>query len=71
MFTLFPLEDETQRLPNIAGLSYLPEYVSAAEEAELVRQIDAGVWDTSWERRRQAFGASYGKADGTEKPLPD
>ena len=29
------------------------------------------VWDTSWERRRQAYGWSYGRSRGPNRPIPE
>jgi alkylated DNA repair dioxygenase AlkB len=34
----------------------------------LVKAIDAGPWDTTWERRRQLFGRAYGKS---RRPVAD
>ena len=56
---LFP--DEPEELPPIPGLTYIPEFVTGTEEAELVTAIDAGHWDTTWDRRRQSYGKSYGR----------
>ena len=64
---LFP--DGSEELPPIAGLTYRPDFVTATEEAELVTAIDAGHWDTTWDRRRQAFGEAYGRR-GHVPPLP-
>jgi alkylated DNA repair dioxygenase AlkB len=71
MGLLFALEAHNTALPAIAGLSYLRNYVTEAEEAELIRLIDAAPWDTTWERRRQLYGATYGRGRGVERPLPD
>jgi alkylated DNA repair dioxygenase AlkB len=71
MATLFQLEMDDSKLPPIPGLAYLTEYVTAVEEAELVQRIDAETWDTSWERRRQLYGASYGSDDGPVRSIPD
>src|SRR5688572_30764000 len=70
MMSLFPLEVAAAEIPNIPGLSYLPEYVTTEEGAELARLIDIEPWDTSWERRRQLYGASYGSGEGSVRPIP-
>lgn len=70
MDSLFPITVEAQDIPNIPGLSYLPEYVSESEEAALVAAIDAEVWDTSWERRRQPYGSAYGQEAGLGREIP-
>jgi alkylated DNA repair dioxygenase AlkB len=36
----------------------------------LVAAIDAEPWNTSWQRRRQLYGASYGAAEGEPRPIP-
>jgi alkylated DNA repair dioxygenase AlkB len=58
-------------VPRLDGLHYRPNYLSSDEAHDLVAQIDAGAWDTSWERRRQLFGAVYGKAVQVHQPLPE
>jgi alkylated DNA repair dioxygenase AlkB len=70
MAALFPLEMDDKKLPPIPGLVYLPDYVTADEETQLARWIDAEPWDTTWERRRQLYGATYGPGEGTERPIP-
>lgn len=70
MGTLFPLEVEVEEIPDIPGLAYMREYISLAEEAELAAAIDREPWDTSWDRRRQPYGAAYGKAEQPERPIP-
>lgn len=71
MRTLFPLQFEESVIPEIPGLAYLPNYITAAEEARLVEQIDAEPWDTSWERRRQPYGESYGSRSEQLRSIPD
>jgi len=70
MATLFPLEVTAEDVPSIPGLSYLPRYVTPEVEAELARSIDADPWDTTWERRRQQYGATYGPGQNAERPIP-
>src|SRR3954469_18368274 len=66
---LFPIEVTPKDIPEISGLSYIQEYISLGEERELVEAIDREPWDTSWQRRRQPYGASYGnKSPGS--PIP-
>jgi len=69
MRTLFPIDIEPAELPEIPGSLYLREYVSEAEERALVAAIDTEPWDVSWERRRQLYGASYGKEEAVS-PIP-
>jgi alkylated DNA repair dioxygenase AlkB len=71
MATLFPPDPDDEHIISIPGLAYLPEYVTAEEEAAFARLIDAMPWDTNWERRRQLYGASYGPEEGSERPIPD
>jgi alkylated DNA repair dioxygenase AlkB len=60
-------------VPDVPGLSYVPEYVTAEEERALLEAIDREPWLTDWQRRRQIHGLSYGSARGepqTVGPLP-
>jgi alkylated DNA repair dioxygenase AlkB len=68
--TLFPVAVEANDLPAIAGLSYLREYVSRGQEMDLAAAIDAEPWDTSWKRRRQLYGWSYGQGGEAVRPIP-
>src|SRR3954452_4979965 len=62
--------DESQATPDIPGLSYHPNYIDPKVESELVDAIDHERWDTTWKRRRQPYGAAYGKQDGSRRPIP-
>jgi alkylated DNA repair dioxygenase AlkB len=66
---LFPDALESD-LPRIPGLCYAREFITPAEEAELTDSIDAAVWDSTWERRRQFYGQSYGVTAVARPPLP-
>lgn len=68
MKLLFPI-DATE-IPQIRGLSYVADFVADIEEQALVSDIDSGEWDTTWERRRQPYGASYGRPKGERRPIP-
>ncbi len=69
---LFPLTVEEDDIPQISGLSYRPNYIDEMEETRLVRLIDIEAWDTTWERRRQLYGAAYGSDDANHaRPIPD
>lgn len=70
MGSLFPIKVLASDVPTIAGLSYWREYISPAEESNLVASIDRQRWDTTWDRRRQPYGASYGKRGTHEVPIP-
>ena len=43
----------------VAGLSYREDYISPAEEAELIAQIDRRPWSLELLRRRQWYGWAY------------
>jgi hypothetical protein len=71
MGTLFPLFlADGNDVPKISGLTYVPLYVGQDEEEALRAAIDGEVWDTTWGRRRQPYGASYGRRAGLERPIP-
>src|SRR4051794_32884746 len=69
MDTLFPATVSGKDIPAIPGLAYFPEYVTEAEERDLATLVDLQAWDTQWQRRRQPYGASYGKG-GSTLPIP-
>ncbi len=66
---LFPIAED-QVIPKIRGLKYYESYVSLPEESALVTAIDQETWDTNWKRRRQHYGASYGRASERTSPIP-
>jgi alkylated DNA repair dioxygenase AlkB len=70
MATLFSTESALDIIPRIPGLLYHAKYVDAKQEAELVAAIDAEPWDTTWKRRRQPYGQSYGKPDEVRREIP-
>ena len=54
----------------IAGLSYAPDFISAAQEATLLQMIDAQPWLTDLKRRVQHYGYKYDyKARGITQDL--
>lgn len=67
METLFPVAVD---IPEISGLCYVPQYVTELDERALVAAIDEMPWNTEWRRRRQPYGAGYGKG-GQVPPIPD
>jgi alkylated DNA repair dioxygenase AlkB len=69
METLFPPTVGDKDIPAIPRLAYFPAYVTEAEERDLAALIDLQPWDTQWRRRRQPYGASYGKG-GITLPIP-
>jgi alkylated DNA repair dioxygenase AlkB len=70
MRTLFDDHLPVDDLPTIPGLSYLEDFLTLESEAELTQAIDSTEWDTTWERRRQLYGRSYGRKGVRATPLP-
>src|SRR3954470_16856465 len=70
MSELFP-ELQLEAPPAIPGLSYLGDYISEIEETDLAAAIDAETWDETWDRRRQPYGASYGRRGAVSRPIPE
>jgi alkylated DNA repair dioxygenase AlkB len=70
MSMLFPATIETDDVPRIPGLALRTDFIGAEEEAQLVAAIDAEPWDTSWKRRRQFYGNSYGHDASPTQPIP-
>ncbi len=69
MNTLFGPAVVPADIPTIPGLSYFPDYVRPADEAALVAAIDGAPWNIAWKRRRQPYGAGYGKG-AASPPIP-
>ena len=70
MATLFDDQLAVDDLPAIPGLAYVKDFLTRESEAELTKAIDAAEWDTTWERRRQLYGRSYGRKATHAAPLP-
>jgi alkylated DNA repair dioxygenase AlkB len=67
---LFPLELDPDDIPSIPGLRLRENYIEPSEEATLVAAIDGEPWDTTWQRRRQLYGESYGRSEQEARPIP-
>jgi alkylated DNA repair dioxygenase AlkB len=70
MGVLFPIRVEPSDVPGIPGLSYQPSYITETEELRLAAAIDQETWNCSWDRRRQSYGASYGRDEVKVQPIP-
>ena len=70
MKTLFPIDVEAVNVASIPGLRLIAGYITEPEERDLIAAIDAEVWDTSWKRRRQLYGKSYGRQDMQIRTTP-
>lgn len=45
---------------SIAGLTYIPDFITEEEEEDLLREIDAREWDSGkLKRRTQSYGTRY------------
>jgi len=67
---LFPPTGDPPIIPSIPGLQYLRDYISPLQEEKLRATIDGSSWDTTWQRRRQLYGQSYGRANDNVVALP-
>ncbi len=63
------LDSNAPRL-NIPGLTYVPEFISAGQEQELVERIERGEWSHEFARRRQHYGLDYSGGSAEKKPQP-
>jgi hypothetical protein len=55
-------------------MEYIPDFISAEEERELLKWIDASPWDTRLKRRTQHYGYIYEYGSKTltpTQPIPD
>jgi alkylated DNA repair dioxygenase AlkB len=48
-----------QEISNVPGLLYLPDFLTAEQEATLLQQIDGEEWITDLKRRVQHYGYRY------------
>lgn len=46
-------------VPNVPGLILIPRFITLAEEATLISQVDSMPWDTNLKRRVQHYGWQY------------
>lgn len=49
----------SHKIPNISGLEYIPNYISATQENELIKIIDSKEWLSDLKRRVQHYGYKY------------
>ena len=54
---LFNIEEK--RVPDISGLQYIPNFISAAKEQSLIEAIDQQPWLNDLKRRVQHYGYKY------------
>lgn len=57
MNLLFEIEEET--IPDIPGLTYIPDFITPDEESALIDNIDRQPWLTDLKRRVQHYGYKY------------
>ena len=57
---LFVMESEQSQVDSIEGFSYHKEFISSDDEGLLIKHADSHPWDTTWRRRIQQYGFSYG-----------
>lgn len=68
------LQKRPERVAGVAGLGYIPRYVTAEEQTEVLRIINKQPWDTTLSRRVQHYGYAYHYYQGGQVtplgPLP-
>ena len=57
---LFIMERDGSQVHSIEGFSYQQEFIRSDEEGVLIKYADSNPWDTTWKRRIQQYGFSYG-----------
>lgn len=57
MNLLFEIEEET--IPDIPGLTYIPDFITQDEESALIDNIDKQPWLNDLKRRVQHYGYKY------------
>lgn len=53
------LFEEVEAMPDIVGLSYIPDFIDAEAEAALIRNADTQPWLLDLKRRVQHYGYRY------------
>lgn len=57
MTLLFKIDEAV--VPDISGLNYIPDFITAEEEQSLLENIDSECWLTDLKRRVQHYGYKY------------
>ena len=57
---LFVTESDGSHVHSIDGFSYYREFIRSDDEGRLIKHADSHPWDTTWKRRIQQYGLSYG-----------
>jgi alkylated DNA repair dioxygenase AlkB len=57
---LFAMERDGSHVHSIEGFFYYKEFISPDDEGLLIKYADSHPWDTTWKRRIQQYGFSYG-----------
>ncbi len=68
---LFLMESEGSHLNSIEGFSYHKEFISPDDEGVLIKYADSHPWDTTWKRRIQQYGYSYGTSRRESLGMPE
>src|SRR5689334_2556115 len=62
---------KTRESLQIPGAKYVPHFVTAEEQREIIQQIEQGCWSHEFARRRQHYGIACEKPDWKNPaPLP-
>ena len=57
---LFVMESDGSHVHSIDGFTYYKEFIRSDDEGRLIKYADSHPWDTTWKRRIQQYGFSYG-----------
>ena len=56
---------------DVPGFVIRHEYITTAEERELLAHVENGPWDTDWRRRIQQYGLGYSDSGGAPRWIRD
>ncbi|MDB6059706.1 MAG: 2OG-Fe(II) oxygenase [Verrucomicrobiales bacterium] len=58
------LETGSEVESKISGFTLIPEFITEADECELLANVERGLWETDWRRRIQQYGLGYAGEHG-------
>ena len=58
------LEIGSENIIEISGFTLLPDFITEADERDLIANVESGPWETDWRRHIQQYGLGYAGEHG-------